>query len=59
MFRRYSIRNLSQDAIDMLAEIKAEERREIGAILEQCIVDYWHQVFYEVEGDAAEAPRLA
>jgi hypothetical protein len=53
MFRRYSIRNLSQDAIDMLAEIKAEERREIGAILEECIADYWHQVFEMVdEADA-------
>ncbi len=59
MFKRYSIRNLSQDAIDMLAEIKAEERREIGAILEECIADYWNRVFYEVEGDAEEAPTLA
>jgi len=49
MFKRYSIRNLSQDAIDMLAEIKAEERREIGAILEECIADYWHQVFEMVD----------
>ena len=27
MFRRYSVRNLNEDAIDMLADIKAEERR--------------------------------
>ncbi len=51
MFRRYSIRKLNQDAIKMLADIRAEERREIGAILEECISDYWHQIFYEVEDD--------
>ena len=33
MFRRYSVRNLNEDAIDMLADIKAEERREFGANL--------------------------
>ena len=59
MFRRYSIRNLSQNAIRMLADIKTEERREIGAILEECISDYWHQIFYEVEDDADQPPSVA
>lgn len=48
MLKRFSVRNLDQDAIDMLADIKAEERRELGAILEDCICVYWHELF-EVE----------
>ena len=51
MRKRYSIRNLDQAAIDMLADIKHEERREFGAILADCISSYWHSVFYEQEGD--------
>lgn len=47
MLKRFSVRNLDQDAIDMLADIKAEERRELGAILEDCIHSYWHEVFDE------------
>ncbi len=45
MLKRYSVRNLDQEAIDMLAELKAEERREMGAILEDCIHSYWCEVF--------------
>lgn len=52
MLKRYSVRNLEQDAIEMLAEIKAEERRELGAILEDCIHAYWCDLF-EYETDAA------
>ena len=51
MRKRYSIRNLHQDAITMLAEIKAEERREIGTILEDCVRSYWQQVFEIVEAE--------
>lgn len=58
MLRRYSIRKLSQSAIEMLADIRAEQRRETGAILEQCISDYWHQIFYVVDEDAAEPPSV-
>jgi hypothetical protein len=54
MLKRYSIRNLHEDAIDMLAEIKAEERREIGAILEDCIHAYWHEVFEVVDPEEFE-----
>lgn len=50
MMKRFSVRNLDQDAIDMLAEIKAAERRELGAILEDCIHSYWDEVF-GVEAD--------
>jgi len=45
MLKRYSVRNLHQEAIEMLADIKAEERRELGAILEECILNYWLELF--------------
>ncbi|MBB3992409.1 galactose-1-phosphate uridylyltransferase [Sulfitobacter undariae] len=51
MLKRFSVRNLDEDAIDMLADIKAEERRELGAILEDCISAYWHELF---EADASD-----
>ena len=47
MLKRFSVRNLDQDAIDMLAEIRAEERRELGAILEDCIQSYCSEVFVD------------
>ena len=47
MLKRYSVRNLSQEAIDMLADIRSEERRESGAILEDCILAYWQDLFAE------------
>lgn len=47
MLKRFSVRNLDQGAIDMLAEIRAEERRELGAILEDCIHSYWSEMFEE------------
>ena len=45
MLKRFSVRNLDEDAIEMLADIKAEERRELGAILADCIYAYWHDIF--------------
>lgn len=54
--KRYSVRNLHENAIDMLAEIKVVERREFGAILEDCISTYWDEVFDE---DGNEDENLA
>ena len=51
MLKRFSVRNLDQDAIEMLADIKVHERRELGAILEDCIQSYWHEVFDEDPDD--------
>ncbi|WP_164661338.1 hypothetical protein [Tropicibacter sp. Alg240-R139] len=45
MLKRYSVRNLDQSAIEMLTDLKSEERRELGAILEDCIHAYWNEVF--------------
>lgn len=52
MLKRYSVRNLNQSAIEMLADIKSEERREYGAILEDCIHIYWHELFDPESDDA-------
>lgn len=59
MLKRFSVRNLDEDAIEMLADIKAQERRELGAILEDCIQSYWHEVFGEDAGDAAGLEEAA
>jgi len=53
MLKRFSVRNLDQDAIEMLADIKAQERRELGAILEDCIQSYWHEIFEDDAEDNA------
>lgn len=45
MLKRFSVRNLDEDAIEMLSDIKDEERRELGAILADCIYAYWHYIF--------------
>jgi hypothetical protein len=59
MLKRFSVRNLDQDAIEMLADIKAHERRELGAILEDCIQSYWHEVFDEDADDSAGLEEAA
>lgn len=59
MLKRYSVRNLNEEAIEMLAEIRAEERRELGAILEDCILAYWQDLFTEEEGNDHRLPDAA
>lgn len=59
MLKRFSVRNLDQDAIEMLAEIKVQERRELGAILEDCINSYWHEIFDEDAEDCLELESAA
>jgi len=54
MLKRYSVRNLDQDAIDMLGELKAVERREVGAILEDCINSYWREVFEDEQDNVGD-----
>ncbi|GAB5447941.1 hypothetical protein [Gymnodinialimonas sp.] len=59
MLKRYSVRNLDQDAIQMLADIRAYERRELGAILEDCIRSYWHETFDEEDTEVSLAMQEA
>jgi hypothetical protein len=59
MLKRFSVRNLDEDAIHLLAEIKDVERRELGAILEDCILSYWHEVFDEEAEDDVDIVEAA
>lgn len=59
MMKRFSVRNLDQDAIKMLAEIKTHERRELGAILEDCIRSYWDEMFDDEADDCTELQEAA
>ena len=59
MLKRFSVRKLDQNAIEMLAQIKMEERRELGAILEDCINSYWHEVFDADVADSSEHEEAA
>lgn len=58
MMNRYSVRNLSDDALEMLDDLRAEERRQVGAILEDCILAYWNEVF-EDDGDIELCDSIA
>lgn len=52
--KRLSVKNVSTDALEMLMEIRTLERRQVAAILEDCIEAYWREMFdYEDEVDAA------
>lgn len=47
MRKRISIRHVDDDAIDMLAELREEERRFAGAIVSDAIREYWNATFEE------------
>ena len=51
MLKRYSIRKLDEEAIAMLTEIRMMERREIGAIVEDCIINYWNDIIEAEDED--------
>ncbi|SFS20076.1 hypothetical protein SAMN05444714_2470 [Yoonia litorea] len=54
MLKRYSIRKLDEEAIAILSEIRTMERREIGAIIEDCILNYWHDVIEAEDEDEVD-----
>lgn len=43
--KRLSVKNMSAEALDMLLDIRIAERRQVAAILEDCIFDYWRELF--------------
>lgn len=47
--KRLSVKNVSINALEMLAEIRIAERRQVAAILEDSIEMYWHEIFGEAE----------
>ena len=53
--KRLSVKNVGINALEMLAEIRIVERRQVAAILEDSIEMYWHEVFGEAEEDLDEA----
>ncbi|UTS82231.1 hypothetical protein [Phaeobacter piscinae] len=52
MRKKISIRQVDEDAIEMLAELREEERRFSGAIISDAIREYWETVFGGDEEDA-------
>ena len=45
MAKKISIRGMDEDALEMLNELRLEERRFLGAIVSDAIRNYWHEVF--------------
>lgn len=54
--KRLTIREVDVDAISLLNDIKGEERRELGAIIADCIYGYWeaHYQDEDTEPDVAQ-----
>lgn len=52
--KRITIKGVDQDAIDMLEDLRIEERRVLGAIIGDAIRQYWADVF-ETDEDISEA----
>lgn len=49
MRRKISIRHVDDEAVEMLAELRAEERRYAGAIISDAIREYWEATFVDPE----------
>jgi hypothetical protein len=50
--KKITVRGVDIDAIELLHQIKQEERRTLGAIVGDAIRDYWENTMEEViEGD--------
>ncbi|MBO9406181.1 hypothetical protein J7399_01980 [Shimia sp. R9_1] len=47
MRKKITVRNVDEEAIDMLAELREEERRFAGAIVSDAIREYWGATFEE------------
>lgn len=53
MRKRITIKGVDQDAIDMLDELRLEERRVLGAIIGDAIRHYWGTIFEADEDEPA------
>lgn len=49
MRKRVTIRGLEDDAWDLLIQLRADERRHTGAIIEDCIREYYDARYEEDE----------
>lgn len=52
--KKLAIREVDLDAIELLQAIKSDERRALGAIIGECIREYWEK-YYTEEDEALEA----
>ena len=43
-----TVKNVSIETLEMLRELRIEERRQLSAILEDCVQSYWDSI--EEEG---------
>ncbi|MBI1492035.1 hypothetical protein [Halocynthiibacter styelae] len=46
--RTVTIRNVDEDVLALLSEIREKERRQLAAILEDCVHAYW-AAYYDAE----------
>ncbi|AUR00794.1 hypothetical protein [Phaeobacter inhibens] len=53
MRKKISIRQVDEDVIEMLGELREEQRRFAGAIVSDAIREYWEATFNEL---AVERP---
>lgn len=49
-----TVKGVDIDAIEMLAELREEERRYAGAILSDAIREYWLCIFDDPDTEAGE-----
>lgn len=40
-----TVKNVSIDTVELLREIRLNERRQLAAILEDCVREYWNIVY--------------
>ena len=51
MKKRITIRSVEDQTIEMLRELREEEGRFMGHIVDDAIRDYWDERYQEEEGD--------
>lgn len=49
-----TIKDVDQNTVDLLRDIRLEERRQLSAILEDCLRVYWEATYEEDEPDTPE-----
>lgn len=49
------IKNVALEIVDMLRDIRLEERRQLAAIFEDCVRSYWEDTYEEETEELASA----
>lgn len=58
MRRRFSVKGVDEDAIDLLIEIREEERRFTGAVIGDAIRLYHESIFEQYDGDQTDTDQM-